>query len=44
MLRASDGKWNQDVSIIAQVTSGHPDQIVGKLVDLVDVNKFGRSV
>jgi hypothetical protein len=42
MLRASDGKWNQDVSIIAQVTSGHPDQIVGKLVDVVTPTKIIR--
>jgi hypothetical protein len=42
MLRASDGKWNQDVSIIAQVTSGHPDQIVGKLIDVITPTKVIR--
>ena len=42
MLRASDGKWNQDVSIIARVTSGHPDDIVGKLIDVVTPNKIIR--
>ena len=42
MLRASDGKWNQDVSIIARVTSGHPDDIVGKLVDVVTPTKIVR--
>jgi hypothetical protein len=42
MLRASDGKWNQDVSIIAKVTSGHPDDIVGKLVDVITPTKIVR--
>ena len=42
MLRASDGKWNQDVSIIAQVTSGHPDQVVGKLIDVITPTKIIR--
>jgi hypothetical protein len=35
MLRASDGKWNQDVSIFAYVNAGNPEDIVGRLVDVV---------
>jgi len=42
MLRASDGKWNQDVSLMVKVTSGHPDQIVGRLVDVVTPSKVIR--
>jgi len=42
MLRASDGKWNQDVSVLAKVTAGHPDQIVGKMVDIVTPTKVIR--
>lgn len=42
MLRASDGKWNQDVSLMVKVTSGHPDQIVGRLVDVVTPSKIIR--
>jgi hypothetical protein len=42
MLRASDGKWNQDVSLMVKVTSGHPDQIVGRLVDIVTPSKIIR--
>lgn len=42
VFRVSDGKWNQDVSIIARVTSGHPDQIVGKLVDVITPSKVIR--
>jgi hypothetical protein len=42
ILRASDGKWNQDVSLFARVNSGNPDDIVGKLVDVVTPNKIIR--
>lgn len=42
ILRASDGKWNQDVSIICKVLTGHPDQIVGKMVDVITPNKIIR--
>ena len=42
VFRVSDGKWNQDVSIIAKVTSGHPDQVVGKLIDVVTPTKIIR--
>jgi len=42
MLRASDGKWNQDVSVFVQVLVGHPNDIVGKLVDVVTQTKVIR--
>jgi len=34
MLRASDGRWNQEISVFAQVDFGDPQDIVGKLVDI----------
>jgi hypothetical protein len=42
ILRASDGKWNQDVSIMVQVNAGQPDDIVGKMVDVVTANTIVR--
>ena len=42
MLRASDGRWNQDVSVFAEILTGSPNDIVGKLVDVVTPNKIIR--
>jgi hypothetical protein len=42
MLRASDGKWNQDLSIFVEIQQGDPNQIVGKLVDVITPNKIIR--
>jgi len=42
MLRASDGKWNQDVSVFARVNAGNPNDIVGKLVDVITPNRIIR--
>ena len=42
ILRASDGKWNQDVSIFARVNFGNPNDIVGRVVDVVTENKIIR--
>jgi hypothetical protein len=42
ILRASDGKWNQDVSVFAKVNAGNPNDIVGKLVDVVTPNRIIR--
>ena len=42
MLRASDGKWNQDVSVFARVNAGNPNEIVGKLVDVITPNRTIR--
>jgi hypothetical protein len=35
MLRASDGRWQQDTSIFIKIAKGTPDLIVGHLVDVV---------
>jgi hypothetical protein len=42
ILRASDGKWNQDVSVFGRVNAGDPNSIVGKLVDVVTPNRTIR--
>jgi hypothetical protein len=42
MLRASDGRWNQDVSIFARVNAGDPDTIIGRVVDVVTPNRIIR--
>ena len=42
MLRASDGKWNQDISVFVNVTEGTTDLIVGKLVDVITPNRIIR--
>jgi hypothetical protein len=42
MLRASDGKWNQDVSVFVKIIQGHPNDIIGKLVDIVTSTKIIR--
>jgi hypothetical protein len=39
LLRASDGKWNQDISIFIRVDLGQPSMIDGKLVDVVQPNR-----
>ena len=42
MLRASDGRWNQDVSLFARVNAGDPDAIIGRIVDVVTPNRIIR--
>lgn len=42
ILRASDGRWNQDVSIFIKVNAGNPNSIVGKLVEVVTPVKVIR--
>lgn len=42
MLRASDGKWNQDVSVFAKVNAGNPNDIVGRLVEVITPNRIIR--
>ena len=39
MLRASDGKWQQDISIFVNIVIGSPDIIDGKLVDVIKPNR-----
>ena len=41
MLKASDGTWNQEISVFAKVEYGHPDDVVGRLVDIVTA---GRTI
>lgn len=42
MLIASDGRWNQEISVFAQVDYGDPDNIVGKLVDIQTAGRILR--
>jgi hypothetical protein len=42
ILRASDGRWNQDVSLFARILTGNPQDPVGKLVDVVTPTKIIR--
>ena len=42
MLRASDGKWNQDVSIFCKILTGNPNDPIGKMVDVVTPTKIIR--
>lgn len=42
MLRASDGKWNQDVSLFVKILTGHPNDPIGKIVDVVTPTKIIR--
>lgn len=44
MLRASDGKWNQDVSVFVNILVGNPQDIVGKLIDVVTQTKIIKVV
>lgn len=34
LLRASDGRWNQDISLFARIDFGAPEDIIGKLVNI----------
>jgi hypothetical protein len=42
MLRASDGRWNQELSVFAKVDFGNPQDIVGKLVDIQTATRLIR--
>jgi len=42
MLIASDGRWNQEISVFAQVDYGDADDIVGKLVDIQTAGRILR--
>jgi hypothetical protein len=42
MLIASDGRWNQEISVFAQIDFGNPDDIVGKLVDIQTAGRILR--
>lgn len=42
ILRASDGRWNQDVSVFAKILTGNPQDPVGKLIDVITPTKVIR--
>jgi hypothetical protein len=42
MLRASDGRWNQEISVFAKVDYGNADDVIGKLVDIQTASKLIR--
>ena len=42
MLIASDGRWNQEISLFAQVDYGDADDVVGKLVDIQTAGRILR--
>lgn len=42
MLIASDGRWNQEISVFAQVDYGDADDVVGKLVDIQTAGRILR--
>lgn len=39
MLRVSDGKWIQRISVFAQVNIGSPDDILGKTVNIISTDR-----
>ena len=43
MLRISDGKWKQDVSIFVRVDAGDPKDLIGKTVDIQTSKKIYRT-
>lgn len=43
MLRISDGKWKQDVSIYVRVDAGDPKELIGKTVDIQTSKKIYRT-
>lgn len=44
MLIASDGRWNQEISVFARVDFGDPNDVVGKLVDIQTSDRLVRVV
>jgi len=42
MLRASDGRWQQEISMFVKVSLGDPSLIDGKLVDVIKPNRVIR--
>jgi len=43
MLRVSDGRWKQDISVFVRVDAGDPNEIVGKAVDIQTSRKIFRT-
>ena len=44
ILRASDGRWRQDISIFVEATYGDPESIVETSIDIQSVNKVKAYV
>jgi hypothetical protein len=42
LLRASDGRWNQEISLFAKVDFGDPEAVVGRLVDITTPTRVLR--
>jgi hypothetical protein len=42
MLRASDGRWNQEISVFAKVDYGDAEDVVGKLVEIQTATRILR--
>jgi hypothetical protein len=43
MLRVSDGRWQQDMSLFVRVDQGNPYDIIGKIVDVQTSRKIYRT-
>lgn len=43
MLRVSDGRWKQDISVFVRVDAGNPNDIVGKAVDIQTSRRIFRT-
>lgn len=43
MLRVSDGRWKQDISVFVRVDTGNPEEIVGRTVDVQTSKKIYRT-
>ena len=43
MLRVSDGRWKQDISLFVRVDAGNPNDIVGKTVDIQTSKRIFRT-
>lgn len=43
MLRASDGRWKQEISVFAKVDYGSPEVVVGRLAEIQTANRILRA-
>lgn len=43
MLRVSDGRWKQDISVFVRVDAGDPNDIIGKTVDVQTSRRIFRT-
>lgn len=39
MLKVSDGKWIQDISVFSTIVTGSPDDIVGKTINIISSDR-----